>query len=193
MNAAEIATVCWDRHLRLEGADIFLRPVTEEDVGDHYVAWLVDPAINAYLETRWQEQDRASILDFVRQQSQHAAVLLMAIMEKKSGKHIGNIKLGPINVHHLCGDISYFIGDREAWGKGYATQAIRLLVACGFSRLGLHRIQAGCYAENIGSAKALKKVGFAPEGVWRKHVLDAQGQWQDHLWFGLLREDWVAP
>ena len=98
----------------------------------------------------------------------------MAIVIKETQQHIGNIKLGPINLHHLCGDISYFIGDAGAWGKGYATEAISLMVACGFEQMGLHRIQAGCYVENKGGSKALQKVGFQPEGTWRKHVMDAR-------------------
>ena len=192
MNAATIATHCWNMDLQLDGSRLTLRPLSADDVTPRYAGWLADPRINAYLETRWQEQSLESIANFVQAQNNDATVLLMAMVRKDNGQHIGNIKLGPINLHHLCGDISYFIGEPSAWGQGLATEAISLMVDCGFSRLGLHRIQAGCYAANIGSAKALAKVGFQQEGVWRAHVLDPEGTWQDHLWFGMLCDEWQA-
>ena len=190
MTAQLIASICWDKDLCLESERLILQPLEESDVGKHYVNWLNDTNINAFLETRWSEQNAETIKSFVIQQNADASSLLLGIKLRETGEHIGNIKLGPINLFHLCGDVSYFIGDRSSWGKGYATEAIQTIVDCGFRRMGLHRIQAGCYEANIGSAKALTKVGFKHEGTWRSHVVDPDGNWQDHLWFGLLAEEW---
>ena len=73
--------------------------------------------------------------------------------------NIGNIKLGPINFIHKTGEISYFIGEKELWGKGYTTLAIKEIIKIA-KKMGLKKLKAGLYEMNIGSKKvlSLKKV-----------------------------------
>ena len=114
---------------------------------------------------------------------------LFAVIDKADRAHIGNIKVGPVNAMHSHADVSYFIGDRTRWNKGYATQAIRLAVAFGFETLGLHRLDAGVYESNGVSARALERAGFRLEGRFaRKLRTSRDGPWEDHLWYGLLRD-----
>jgi len=164
-----------------------LRSVTEADVSLRYLGWLQDERINQYLETRWTEQNLDSIRAYVR--SQIAAVDSALLAIEFDGIHIGNLKIGPINEHHKCADISYFIGDQAYWGRGLATAAIRRAVAYGFEDLNLHRMQAGVYAGNIASIRALEKSGFLREGLWRQQLSGPNG-WEDHLFFGILRHEW---
>jgi RimJ/RimL family protein N-acetyltransferase len=178
-----------DDHERFRGERILLRLVTEADCTEGYVAWLADPVVNRYLETRWREHDLAGILGFVQAMRADECNYLFAICESEDGRHLGNLKIGPINPYHAYADISYFLGDRAVWGRGYASEAIRLATAIGFERLGLHRIQAGVYAGNLASSKALLKNGYREEGVFREQFRGDAG-WEDHYWFGLLAEDW---
>ncbi|HEY1157453.1 MAG TPA: GNAT family protein, partial [Arthrobacter sp.] len=97
--------------------------------------------------------------------------LFAGIFLREGDRHIGNIKLGPINVHHRRADIGLLVGDRACWGKGYASEAIAILSDFAFGRLGLHRLTAGMYAENEGSARAFEKAGYAREGLLRGHWL----------------------
>lgn len=76
------------------------------------------------------------------------------------------------------------------WGKGLATEAVRALLQFGFGPLSLHRIEAGCAAENSASARVLQKAGFVQEGLSRK-ALPIRGEWKDGYNFGLLKEDWL--
>src|SRR5207302_903441 len=116
---------------------------------------------------------------------------LFAIIESGSGLHIGNIKVGPISTEHAYADVSYFIGERAYWGKGYATAAIIAATRFGFDALGLHRAQAGVYEGNVGSARALEKAGYVLEGRLRGKLRTAAG-WEDHLWYGALRDQWAT-
>lgn len=190
MTAARIASVCLDGDLHLQGPRLNLRPLTLEDVGERYCRWLADPEINAFLETRWEEQSEERIAAFVTAQNGDPTVVLLGIFRSDDQQHLGNIKLGPIDLHHRCGDVSFFIGETDAWGQGYAGEAIALVVECAFARMGLNRVQAGCYAANAGSARVLERVGFQPEGVWRAQLRGPDGGWQDHRWFGLLADEW---
>ena len=146
------------------GTHISLRLVTLEDCDATYVSWLCDPLVNQFLETRWTQQTLHSIRDFVSTLLHDPYNYLFAIIEMATQQHIGNIKIGPINFHHQHAEISYFIGEKTAWGKDYATEAIHLVTAFAFQTLQLHRLQASTYASNRGSQRALEKAGFTLEG-----------------------------
>ena len=171
-----------------------LRLLTLDDCTERYVAWLGDPTINRYLESRWQEQTLESIRGFVETMRATADNYLFAIVEATTRLHIGNIKIGPVNHWHGYADVGYFIGERGSWGKGYATDAIRGVTRLGFERLGLARVQAGVYAGNAGSIRALEKASFRQEGCFRKQLVSDSGR-DDHLFYGMLREEFggLAP
>lgn len=69
------------------------------------------------------------------------------------------------------GQLSLLIGDKGYWRKSIATEAISTITNWAFDSLGLERIQAGCYDENIGSLKALLRAGYVVEGYFRKSIL----------------------
>ena len=171
-----------------EGARCALRLVTLDDGNERYVAWLNDPLVNRYLETRWTPQTLDSVRAFVADMLASPDRYLFAILHGPRAEHVGNIKVGPMNPHHSHADVSYFIGERSAWGRGLATDAIRVASRVGFDRLGLHRLQAGVYAGNVASARALEKAGYRFEGAWRAALAGPDG-WEDVLRYGRLRED----
>lgn len=173
----------------MRGSKVFLRIVKKEDCNDDYVNWLRDPEVNRFLETRWVEQNIKTIQNFVKQMDVDPRQFLFAIIENNSFRHIGNIKIGPINAQHSFADVSYFIGEKGVWGKGYATEAIMLATQIGFEKLSLHRMQAGVYAANIGSQKALQKAGYQLEGRFKGQLRGQQG-WEDHLFYGITLEYW---
>lgn len=174
--------------MTLTGEKILLRPVALSDCTDRYVAWLNDPEVNRYLESRWTKQTIESVRLYVEGVSRSKDTHFFAMIDPGTKLHVGNIKLGPVNPHHRVADVSYFIGDRSFWGKGLATDAIRVVTTLAFETLALHRVQAGVHESNRGSRKALENAGFRAEGVWRKRLRTDSG-WEDHLWYGRLAED----
>ncbi|MBS2020289.1 MAG: GNAT family N-acetyltransferase [Deltaproteobacteria bacterium] len=174
---------------KFEGDRVYLRLVELSDCTDRYVAWLADPEVNKYLETRYAEQTLEMIRSFVGGMIESPHSYLFAICEMNGGRHVGNVKIGPIVPRHLFADVSYFIGEREAWGKGYGTEAVRLVTKIGFERLGLHRCQAGLYESNVGSHRLLEKAGYTYEGRLSKQ-LRIEDRWEDHVWFGALKDQW---
>lgn len=176
----------------IEGVKISLRAVAIEDCNDTYLHWLNNPNVNKFLETRWGTQTLDSIISFVEgiRQSDHSYLFAITLREgvNEHARHIGNIKIGPINPFYAYADISYFIGEEDCWGKGIATEAISLICKFGFEGLGLHKIQAGVFGKNIGSIKALKRVGFKNEGCLREQLYTFDNI-DDHLYFGILREE----
>jgi len=74
--------------------------------------------------------------------------------------------------------IGYFLDEKHN-GKGYMTEAVKLLVEYAFKELKLHRIEAGVMPHNIGSIRVLEKSGFHKEGIAVKNV-KINGKWEDH-------------
>ena len=74
------------------------------------------------------------------------------------------------------------------WNKGYATEALKVILDFSFKDLKLHRIEAGCAVENKASKRVLEKVGMIKEGHCRK-LLPIRGQWVDNFEFAILETD----
>ena len=173
----------------LQGKRVGLRPVELDDCTETYLAWLQDPEVNRYLETRWSPQSIDTIRDFVTSVRASSHSYLFAIIYQ--GLHVGNIKIGPIHPIYKYADISYFVGERSSWGKGIASEAIALITDFAFRTLKLNRIQAGFFDQNRGSEKVLIKNGFVKEAVFRKQLfVDDPSQYCDHIFYGLLRDEY---
>lgn len=171
------------------GKKVSLRTLTLADCNARYLGWLNDPEVNKYLESRFQQQSTETLRSYVRSMEQSANDYLFAIEENESHQHIGNIKLGGINWHHRYCDVGYFIGQKGLWGKGLATEAIRLATEFAFKTLGLHHIRAGVYETNIGSIKALRKAGYAFDGIWNGQLLDGDRR-TGHCWLSTTADAW---
>ena len=155
--------------IKLEGKRLYLRPVKISDVTKVYVSWLNSKKINQYLESRFSKHTLRSVTNYVQKILKDHNVYFFSIILKESSRHVGNIKLGPIDWNHKLGDIGIMIGDKNSWGKGYATEAINLLVDFAFDQLNLHKLTAGSYKNNIGSIKAFQKADFIKESYRKKH------------------------
>jgi len=95
-----------------------------------------------------------------------------------------------LNLIHSEAWVGIGIGEREYWGKGYGTDAMKLAVQYAFLELDLQRVSLGLHAYNPRALKSYEKVGFRLEGRTRQDVL-REGRRTDTLWMGILREDWL--
>ena len=77
-------------------------------------------------------------------------------------------------------------------GRGLATRAVADVVRLAFDDLGLHRLEAGTLIHNVRSQRVLEKNGFVRFGL-APRLLRIAGQWQDHVLFQLLNDDWREP
>ena len=83
--------------------------------------------------------------------------------------------------------LGYWMGAPYA-GKGFMTAAVRAVIGFAFDSLHLNRVEAACLPNNTASIRLLEKVGFAREGYARRYLC-IDGRWQDHLLYGLVRDD----
>jgi RimJ/RimL family protein N-acetyltransferase len=172
----------------IEGEQIFLREVRQNDVNENYYKWMNDNEITRHTESRFYPYSMEQLLSYVGSLDGKREAVFLAIVDKTSGQHIGNIKLGNIDWIHRRADIGVIIGDKKCWGKGYASEAIALISEHAFRKLNLHKVWAGCYANNDGSIKAFKKAGFNEEGVQRRHYY-CDGDYIDVVLLGKFKEE----
>ncbi|HEX5281641.1 MAG TPA: GNAT family protein [Micropepsaceae bacterium] len=83
--------------------------------------------------------------------------------------------------------VGYWIGKPHA-RQGTMFAALRILLPFAFGPLGLHRVEAACIPENQASRNLLRKLGFREEGRALRY-LQINGEWRDHLLFGLLQDE----
>lgn len=171
----------------IHGDRIFLKPLTIFDVTNTYVDWLNNKEINQFLELRFIKHTLENTKDFVKETQTSPNFLFYAIINNDSKKHVGNIKLGPINWIHKTSEIGILIGDKNSWGKGYASDAITMLTNFSFTNLNLHKITAGIYEGNIGSLKAFLKSNFEIEG-FRQEQFHIDGKYVGHLLLGKINK-----
>ena len=100
------------------------------------------------------------------------------------GVTLSNLRRGVAQTASL----GYWIGGRYA-RQGFMTEALSGVLEFSFGELGLHRVEAACLPTNIASRGLLLRMGFREEGYARK-FLRINGQWQDHVLFAILREEW---
>lgn len=87
--------------------------------------------------------------------------------------------------------IGYLIDPAKA-GRGYATAVARGLLDLAFGELGVHRVTAGCFADNAGSRRVLEKVGMRLEQVGVRDSWHAELGWIDGCTYAILAEEWRA-
>lgn len=110
-----------------------------------------------------------------------------AIVEKSTGKYIGECVLNHINYKHKVANITYWI-KKEFSGKGIATKAVNLIAQFGFNELGLRRLEIFMEPENIASIKVAEKAGAQKEGLLRNRVY-SEDQSKDALLYSLIPTD----
>ena len=143
--------------------DIFLKVLTLNDVARPYVEWLNDYEVIKFTEQKYFKNTLENTKNFVSQKYNSGNDLLFGVFFDNT--HVGNIKLGPIKFDHMSADVSYFIGEKKFWGRGIASKCVKTIVQLAVTDLGLKKINAGYYENNIGSAKVFEKCGFVVEGV----------------------------
>lgn len=182
---AELSGNLEQRFVSVETKRLILETLTLGNMSPDYFKWLRDPEVVRYLEVRHMDQSCERIQDYVQDMLASADNLMLGMFLKKPKRHIGNIKLGPVNWRYRRADVGLVIGDKDCWGKGYASEAIDGVCHIAFNILTLRRVEAGVYASNKGSIKSFLNADFTREGILKgQWILD--GQPEDHIILGRL-------
>jgi len=175
----------------LRGSKIYLRPLERADLNETYLGWLNDHEVTQNLEAGVFPSTLQDLEAFYQGVTGSKSEVMFAIADSKSHRHIGNVKLGPINWVHRRAMFGIIIGEKEFWGRGIGKEATRLVVEYGFQRLNLNRIGLGVLATHEAAIRCYQAVGFKTEGRFREEMF-CDGTYQDRLWMGLLRSEYES-
>lgn len=111
----------------------------------------------------------------------------LTVVRCSDGEVLGGVGLHDLGTGRLRAEVGYWLG-RAHRGRGYATEAVNLLVRTGFTRLGLHRIEARVFPGNTASRGVARRCGFRYEGRLRDEV-QKDGRWRATLLFARVATD----
>jgi len=115
----------------------------------------------------------------------------MAVIDKKTDSHVGNVGLYAINWISRSAEFRIIIGQKDCWSKGYGTEATELCLDYGFNKLNLNRIFLGTNAGHKSAIRCYEKAGFKHEGGLRQEMF-RHGVYSDVVQMGILRSEYLA-
>ena len=173
---------------RIEGDRIVLRRHSRENLPS-FQRWYADPEVARL--TRYQDGPMRpeEIERFFHARALGPESLAMAIHVKATGRLVGSCAFSQLDADN--GSVLYHItiGERDAWGRGYGTEATALMLRHAFETLGLHRVALSVFEFNERAIRAYRRVGFSTEGRARE-AIRRDGRWWDELSMSILEEDW---
>ena len=142
----------------LETERLILKPLNRHFLSQDYVNWMNDEKVNRHLESGgdYTLEKLTSYLKEVEDKPKY----FWAINLKETDQHIGNIKIDPIDLNLLWGEYGIMIGNRNAWGKGIAKEASKIVIDFCFNILYLVQINLGVKKNNLKAISLYEKLGF---------------------------------
>jgi RimJ/RimL family protein N-acetyltransferase len=172
----------------IEGTLVRLRALEKDDL-QHFVAWVNDPETRRFMTIRYplsMTEEESWWQGHLERKNDRAFAI-----ETKDGIYIGNLGLHNIEPENRRAMLGIMIGQKDYWGRGYGTDAIRTLLAWAFGYLNLHRVYLTVYAYNQRAIRCYEKSGFRHEGTMRQ-ARYADGRYHDELMMGILRDEFQA-
>lgn len=173
----------------LHGARIDLRGFRQDDLQDFY-AMHADPKVARYgSHPPFTELSQATER-FERELSSRDAgrALAWVIADRDTDRLMGSTALFAIDREQGRAELGYALRP-EHWGKGYAQEAVRLVLEHAFGTLHLRRIEADIDPRNTASCKLVERLGFVREGLLRERW-NVAGEISDAAFYGLLASEW---
>ena len=164
-----------------------------------------EPEVLARLESQWQgDSEYSRLLDWdparrvsaktvqkwIEKQYESENNYFFSIRMVDGDRIIGGIGLDGLCWTHGDAFVGIGLGEREYWGKGYGTDAMKIILRYAFTELNLRRITLDVFEYNQRGVRSYEKAGFVVEGRARGMILREGRRW-DVIFMGILRTDWL--
>jgi len=153
--------------------------------------WYRDPELSRLTRYSVRPMPQEEIDRFFATRLLSAGSVAYGIHEGWSDRLIGLTTFSSLDSDNGSVLFHITIGERDAWGRGYGTEAARLMLWLAFERMGLHRVGLSVFAFNDRAIRSYRKAGFVEEGRLRGAIA-RDDRWWDEVQMGILRDEWLA-
>ena len=156
-----------------------------------FMRWYSDPEVARL--TRYQQTPltQDEIQRFFYARIMGSDFLAMAIHVRESDRLVGTCAFSQLDGDNGSTLFHITIGERDAWGQGYGTEAAQLMLAHAFSRLALHRVGLSVFEFNTRAIRSYEKCGFVVDGRARQAIF-RDGRFWDEIHMSILLDEWEA-
>lgn len=173
----------------LEGEQIYLTPISIEDK-EWYFHNLYDPETRRLTGTQ-RHFTKEGIAAYIERKQQDDSCILLLIVLRHNNQPIGDVALQDIDSMNRNCNIRIALSAKEHTGKGYGSEALKLLLNYGFGILNMHRIELNVFDYNGRALHVYEKLGFKQEGIQRE-ALYYNHKYHDSITMSILEHEFQA-
>jgi RimJ/RimL family protein N-acetyltransferase len=174
----------------IEGRLVALRHHRPDDL-PHVRRWYRDPDLARLTRYSLHPMSDEEIDRFFHGRLMSPESVAYAIELRVSRRLIGLTTFSNLDPDNGSVTFHISIGEADAWGQGYGTEATRLMLRLAFERIGLHRVALSVFSFNERAIRSYRKAGFRLEGRAREAIA-REGARFDELTMGILAPEWRA-
>nr|WP_221379750.1 GNAT family protein [Actinoplanes polyasparticus] len=149
--------------------------------------WNHDADVMRWMDEGYAETT-AQVAKWLEERAANAYGDVLFGVEEPGGTLIGLVRLHGAEPETGVADLDVYLGEKDFWGKGYGTDAVRTVCRYGFEKMRLRKITLTAVVENEPAVHIYRKVGFVEEGRLRQ-VFRRDGEWIDKFTMGLLANE----
>ena len=178
--------------MELIGHRVVIRPFARDDL-PYMFKWWNDPEVMYYANDDPEPHNTMEDLEdrFESETGEWADSVARFLIQTTSGQPIGDVMYRGLRSDTRSAWTGIVIGERDYWGRGYGTEAIRLFLRFLFEEMRLHRVSITVSDFNTRAIRAYEKCGFRRDGVLRHNAV-VHGEFVNHLVMSIL-EDEFSP
>jgi len=175
----------------IQGKKIRLEEFTDKHLHDpRYYSWLQDKEVVEMIGRPEYLNSFPFCLveDYVITVKSCNNAYFFALYLKENNTFIGTVKLGSIDWQSKTADVGILIGEKSAWGKGIAKDAVYTAARYAFDTLGMRKVTGGCLSTNVAMYRCFESIGFKREAVLRNKI-PFRGEFVDHYLYGIFKDE----
>jgi len=145
-------------------------PFQRHHLTSRYVSWLNDPEVVQFSEQRHYNHTMESCEQYLASMQEGNGHFLAIETLMDDLGHIGNIGVS-IDRHNRLADMSIIIGEKQAWGRGFASVAWSAVMTEMLENQGVRKLTAGTMSVNEPMLRLIKRSGMHIEAIRSKHFI----------------------
>ncbi|MFD0328726.1 GNAT family N-acetyltransferase [Streptacidiphilus monticola] len=166
------------------GERVRLRPMEPSDA-EALWRWNSDPEVMRWMSDGYRQTLARTVERFSQREPNRYEDVLYGVECLDDEMLVGLVRLHGAEPETGIAEIDVYIGEKQYWGRGLATDAMRTMCRYGFEQMRLHKITLTVVTENRSAHHVYSKLGFVEEGRLRQ-VFRRDGRWHDMYLMGLL-------